>query len=128
MYFGSVGGTMSSMQLNRISQSGSRVLVPVRPSQTAIAQYRYIGGTPASNGQQTVPLPRIHLLNTLINKLMTRNKNLVPHSIQDISPEQTDALLKQYASELHQAIKAVPESFGTFGSSVDVGMLFQFSV
>ncbi len=127
MYFGSVGGTMSSMQLNKISQSGSRMLVPVRPSQTAIAQYRYIGGTPASSGQQTVPLPRIHLLNTLINKLINRNKNLVPHSIQDISPEQADALLKQYASELHQAMKAIPESFGTSGSNVDVGMLFQFS-
>lgn len=127
MRIGSLSGSFSPMQLSHISRSGSRVLVPVRPSQTVIAQYRYIAGTPAVNGQQTVPLPRIQLLNSLINNLKSRSQNSSIPPQQDFSQERTDALIKQYATELHQAMKAVPEAFGTLGGSADAGMLFQVS-
>jgi hypothetical protein len=129
MHFGGVAGHISSLQIARFSRSGHRVSVPVRPSQTVFAQYRYISGTPASSGQRTVPLSRLQLLNSLINNLQKMKTDAVYDSgAAGSSPERTDALIKQYAAELHQAMKSVPESFGTLGGSAEAGMVFNIAV
>ncbi|OQX29101.1 MAG: hypothetical protein B0D92_05495 [Spirochaeta sp. LUC14_002_19_P3] len=99
--------------------------VPVRPSQTVIAQYRHISGTPAGQGQQTMPLSRLQLLNSLINNLNTKNTGSELSPLSNISRAQADSLIKQYAAELHKAVKRMPESFGTPGSLVDTGIVFQ---
>lgn len=117
--------SVSPLQLSRISSSGGKMYVPVRPSQTVIAQYRYISGTPASQGQQTMPLSRLQLLNSLVNNLNARNTGSGISPLSNISGAQADKLIRQYASELHTAVKRMPESFGTPGSLVDTGIVFQ---
>ena len=129
MRFGGVAGNISSLQIARFSRSGHRMSVPVRPSQTVFAQYRYISGTPASSGQRTVPLSRLQLLNSLINNLqkVKSDPEYSPGSL-DISSEQADVLIKQYAAELHNAMKSVPEAFGTLGGTAGAGMVFDIAV
>ena len=125
MQFGVATGHISSLQLARFTKSGHRVSVPVRPSQTVFAQFRYISGQPAASGQNTVPLSRVQLLNSLIDNLQ-RIKQTSSYKAQTInaSPERTDALIKQYAAELHQVIKNSPEAFGTLNGSTTGGMVF----
>ena len=128
MSFGGAAGQISSLQITRFSRSGHRVSVPVRPSQTVFAQYRHISGTPASTGQNTVPLSRVQLLNSLIDNLQRMKKT--PGYNPDMaktSPERVDALIKQYASELHQAMKATPVPFGTMGGSSGSGLVFNLT-
>ncbi len=128
MSFGGVAGNISSLQISRFSGTGHRMSVPVRPSQTVFAQYRHISGTPASTGQSTVPLTRVQLLNSLINNLqkLKRDPGYKP-DITKTSPERADALIQQYASELHQVMKSTPVAFGTSGGASGAGMVFNLS-
>jgi hypothetical protein len=128
MSFGGAAGQISSLQITRFSRSGHRMSVPVRPSQTVFAQYRHISGTPASSGQSTVPLSRVQLLNSLIDNLQ-RIKKTPGYSpeMAKTSPERAEALIKQYASELHQAMKAAPVPFGTMGGSSGSGLVFSLT-
>ncbi len=127
MRIGSITGPMSTMQLNQIYNSGNRVFVPVRPSQAIVAQYKYIAGTPAAKGQKTVPLTRIHILNSLIDNLNKASDKAVLSSRLDFSQVDSEALINQYAAELHRAISAAPDVFGTFGGTSNIGILFQVS-
>lgn len=129
MAFGSAAGNISSLQIAQFSRSGFRMSVPVKPSQTVFAQYRYISGTPASSGQQTVPLSRIQILNSLINNLQ-KIKNDPGYKSENAvtSPGRADALIQQYASELHQVVKSTPNPFQNFGGGGSgTGMIFNIS-
>ena len=128
MDFGGAAGHISSLQIARFTRSGHRVSVPVRPSQTVFAQYRHISGTPASSGQRTVPLSRVQLLNSLINNLQKIKSDASYDAPAASTPERTDALIKQYAAELHQAMKSIPEAFGTLGGSAGAGMVFDIAI
>ncbi len=127
MRIGSMTGTMSTMQMKQIYNSGNRVFVPVRPSQAIVAQFKYIAGTPAAKDQQTVPLTRIHILNSLINNLNKASDKAILSSQIDSSQVDPEALINQYAGELHRAISATPDVFGTFSGSSNIGILFQVS-
>ncbi len=128
MSLGSIAGNISSLQIARYSRTGHRMSVPVKPSQTVFAQYRNISGVPASSGQGTVPLTRVQLLNSLINNLQ-KIKHNPDYNIEsaNTSPERADALIKQYASELHQAMTSTPAAFGTSVGSSGSGMVFTLS-
>lgn len=128
MSYGGAAGHISSLQIARVTRSGQRMAVPVRPSQTVFAQYRYVVGTPASNDQSTVPLSRVQLLNSLIDNLQSMKKDPAyrPDGI-NASPARADALIKQYAAELHQAVTAVPQPFGTMGGASGAGMVFNLT-
>ena len=128
MSFGGAAGHISSLQISRFTRSGHRMSVPVRPSQTVFAQYSHISGTPASTGQSTVPLSRVQLLNSLIDNLqkLKRDPGYSP-DMAKTSPERADALIKQYATELHQAMVSSPAAFGTLGGASGKGMVFNLT-
>jgi len=126
MSFGNIAGNISSLQITRYSRSGHRMSVPVKPSQTVFAQYRNISGVAASSGQNTVPLSRVQLLNSLINNLQ-KMKQGIKNESANLSPQRADALIKIYASELHQAMKSTPAAFGTAVGSSGSGMVFSLS-
>lgn len=71
---GVVSGRISPFRIARISQSGGRVSVPVKPSQTVFAQFRHISGSPASIGEGTVPISRLRLLNRIVSMLQARRE------------------------------------------------------
>lgn len=128
MSYGSAAGQISSLQIDRYVGSGQRVCVPVQPSQTVFAQYRHITGTPAGSNQNTVPLSKVRLLNSLIDNLQKMNKDTSLHQASaESSPARTDALIRQYAGELHKAVTAAPQPFGTMGGVSGSGMVYQVS-
>ena len=128
MSFGGAAGQISSLQITRFSRSGHRMYVPVKPSQTVFAQYRHISGTPAVSGQHTVPLSRVQLLNSLIDNLRKMKSDpAYSPEVAKTSPERADALIQQYASELHQVMKSTPVAFGTLGSASGTGMIFNLT-
>ena len=128
MSFGSIAGNISSLQITRYSRTGHRVSVPVKPSQTVFAQYRNISGIPASTGQNTVPLSRVQLLNSLINNLQKLKHNPGYKTADSgTSVKRADALIRQYASELHQAMTSSPAAFGTSVGTSGSGMVFNIS-
>ena len=62
--------TMSDTMIPAIS-SGGRTFVPVKPSMYGYAQFQYVSGYPARNGQEGVSIDKIKILNTLIDQLVT---------------------------------------------------------
>ncbi len=128
MRFGGAAGQISSLHITRLSGMGGRMAVPVRPSQTVYAQYKHISGRPASAGQNTVPLSRIQLLNSLIEGLK-RIKSDPSYSpeLGNVTPERADALIKNYSAEIHQALKSTPEMFGTLSGASTAGMVMNLS-
>ncbi len=130
MSIGGAAGSISSLQIARVTDSGHRVSVPVRPSQIVFSQYRHIFGTAAASGQRTVPITRIQLLNSLISNLQKMKSDAAYNVVHtsDSSPERTDSLINQYAAELHQVMKSMPESFGTLGGTAAAGMVFDIAV
>jgi hypothetical protein len=128
MSLGIAAGNISSLQISRYSRTGHRLTVPVKPSQTVFAQYPHISGTPAASGQSTVPLTKVQLLNSLISNLQKMKQTPgYQQGTGRTSPERADALIKQYASELHQAMKSTPAAFGTSGGSSGSGIVFSLS-
>lgn len=128
MAYGGAAGQISSLQISRFVTSGQRMSVPVRPSQTVFTQYRYVSGTPAGHGQNAVPITKVHLLNSLISNLqrIQSRPDYQPLTTEPTA-ERADAMIRQYSRELHQAVKARPQPFGTMGGVSGSGMVFATS-
>lgn len=128
MAYGGAAGQISSLLIDRFVVSGHRMSVPVRPSQTVFAQYRHVSGTAAGSGQNTVPISKVHLLNSLIDNLrqVKNNSAYQPVSLEP-SREQADAMIRQYSRELHKALTAKPQPFGTMGGVSGTGLVFSTS-
>lgn len=94
--------TMSYTMMTSIS-SGGRTYVPVKPSQYGYAQFQYVAGYPATNGQAGVSVDKIKILNTLIDQLVTmKQKNIQPKvsARGELSDDQINVLIKQYQSQI----------------------------
>jgi len=132
MAISAVAGNYVSIPVLRIAQfsySGSRMSVPMRPSQSIFAHYRHVFGTPAALGEKTVPLSRVRLLNRLID-ILRKKKNTtgIKMDISLTNTARADSLIQQYASELHQAMNSAPLAFNALGTNSITGMLFNTSV
>ncbi len=103
--------TMSYTIMPSIS-SGGRTHVPVKPSMYGYAQFQYVSGYPARDGQEGISIDKIKILNTLIDQLVSmRQKNVQPKVTArgEISDNQIDTLIKQYQSQI-QTVTAQAES------------------
>jgi len=83
--------------------SGGRTYVPVKPSQYGYAQFKYVAGYPARNGQAGVSVDKIKILNTLIDQLVTmKQKNIQPKvsARGELSDDQINVLIKQYQNQI----------------------------
>jgi hypothetical protein len=127
MMVGNAAGSITSLNLAWLSRAGGRMSVPVRPAQTVYAQYKHISGVPAAPDQTAVPLSRIRILDSLIENLNRMKNSPVAEASPNATPEQTDALIRRYAAELHQAVVSAPESFGTLAGAASSGMVLRLS-
>lgn len=108
---GAASGQISPFRIARVSQSGGRVSVPVKPSQTVFAQFRYISGTPASVGEGTVPISKLRLLNRIVGMLQASKANSAGN------PEFTDLQLD----------KTEIEEYGAKPSKIRAGLVLNLS-
>ena len=104
--------------------------MPVEPAQTIFAQYRHISGVAAGAGERTVSLSRVQLINSLLDGLrrVQSDAGLSESSGQGIGDAEANALIRDYAARLHEALAASPEAFGSLGGTASAGMIFNISV
>ncbi len=107
--------------------SSGRLYVPVQPSLVKYAQLSHVHGTAAKAGQKTVPLDKVHILNTLIEQLVNMKKDTFKtENITDLTDSQKDALIKGYQEQIHAALAVAsqPQTYGLAGLMPEPGMLF----
>ena len=111
--------------------ASGRLYVPVKPALVKYAQLTHVHGTAARTGQKTVSLDRIHILNALIDQLISMNKKtLSREDIFSLTDKQKDALIKNYQEQIHSAIALAsqPGTYGLAGLIPEAGALFSITV
>ena len=129
MYRNSI--SLNAATYNTVASSSSgRLYVPVKPSAVIYAQLSHVHGTAAKNGQKTVSLDKVHILNTLIDQLVNMDKKTVSRNdVLALTDNQKDALIKSYQDQIHNAIAqaSAPDTYGFAGLIPEAGMLFSIS-
>ncbi len=106
--------------------SSGRLYVPVKPGLVKYAQLSYVHGTAAKAGQKTVSLDRIHILNSLIDQLVSMNKKAMSKdNAAALTDKQQDAVIKMYEEQIHSAIALAqqPQTYGLAGLMPEAGAL-----
>ena len=106
--------------------SSGRLYVPVKPGLVKYAQLAYVHGTAAKEGQKTVSLDRIHILNTLIDQLVSMNKKeMSKDDVTSLTDNQMDAIIKSYEEQIHSALALAqqPQTYGLAGLMPEAGAL-----
>lgn len=116
----------TGIQLNAASYSNmfsvapsSSLAVPVKPGALIYSQFNYVRGTVASQGQRTVSIAKVKILNTLISQLvaMRQKPGVSKDETAELSEEQTDALIKQYQKQIQTAVASAQKAgFGLAGA------------
>lgn len=110
-----------------ISGNGS-LAVPVTPSAVIYTQFNHIHGIAAGAGQEGIPVSRIKILNTLIEQLVTMNRNSVISKEQAASLDEDtqEDLIKLYQQKLQDnlAKASQPNTYGFAGIMPQPGAVF----
>ena len=84
------------------SGASGKLYVPVNRSAILYANFDHVSGVAAKTGQEGISISKIRILNSLIDRLCAI-KNQPKESIQDISNDQADELIKNYQQQIKQA-------------------------
>jgi hypothetical protein len=123
------GISLNAASYRTIFTSGStsgRLVVPVKPGLVKYAQLAYVHGTAAKEGQKTVSLDRIHILNSLIDQLVSMSKKAMSKDdVTALTDQQKDAIIKSYEEQIHSAIALAqqPQTYGLAGLMPEAGTL-----
>ena len=128
------GITLNATSYNSLfanSPRGSKLYVPVKPNAVIYSQLSHVRGTPAKPNQGTVSLDKIHILNRLIDQLISMNKEVMSKDdVQALSDTQKDAAIENYQQQIHQAVAAAsqPETYGLAGLIPEAGAVFNIDI
>ncbi len=127
------GITLNATSYNSLfaNSSSGRLYVPVKPNAVIYSQLSYVHGTAAKPNQKTVSLDKIHILNRLIDQLVSMNKEaLSKDDVLALTDKQKDAIIENYQQQIHQAIAAAsqPETYGLAGLIPEPGAVFNIAV
>ena len=121
----SVSGQVNVAEITSMRQNSGRISLPVSRAQSPYAQFKYVKGVPSSNSRGSVPIHRLRVLNTMINGLVKKasTSHALPEKESNMSDESIKALIDQYSSQLHSALKSstaayVPAASGYSGGAV----------
>ena len=98
--------TTSYSYLASHSASG-KIAVPVRPSMVVYAQLEHISGY-ASTQEEGVSVSRVHILNTLIEKVTssTSEPKAQSQDFSELTDSKIDVMIKDYQAQLKVALDA----------------------
>jgi hypothetical protein len=120
----SVSGQVNVAQIANMKPNSGRISLPVSRAQSPYAQFKYVQGVPTSNPGGSVSIDRLRILNTLINGLVSKAENPgLQSDPSKMSDESVKALIDQYSSQLHSALKA-PSPYTAAGSGYSGGSIF----
>ena len=97
---------LSSFSYNSSSMvaAAGKMYVPVSKSALLYSHFDHVSGVAAGNGQNGVSISKLRILNSLIERV-SAIKNEPVKAVKDISPEQADALIKNYQQQIQQALQ-----------------------
>ncbi len=86
--------------------SSGKIYIPVSPANVMYSQFDHISGYATSQGERGVSVSRVHILNSLIDQLVSIKKNPTKASIgtENLSDEQLDAKIKDYQSQIKASL------------------------
>ena len=119
----------SSIGINAYSFSSSamssgvagKLYVPVSKAALMYSHFDHVSGVAASSNQNGVSISKIRILNSLIERL-SAIKNEPKNSVQDISDDQADILIKNYQEQIKTATQT---QYLVNGAQPMAGALFQ---
>lgn len=102
----SIGYINAFSYSSSISAGGSfgKLYVPVSRSALIYSNFDHVSGVAAKSGQNGVSISKIRILNSLIDRL-SAIKNEPKKSVQNVSEKQAEILIKNYQTQINQAMK-----------------------
>ena len=115
-------GNISAYSYEGIASAGGagKLYVPVSKSALLYSHFDHVSGVAARSGQNGVSISKIRILNSLIERL-SAIKNEPASTINEISDERADALIKNYQQQLQAAMQT---PYLLAGATPQVGELF----
>lgn len=122
----SIGYLNAFSYSSSISSSGSsgKLYVPVSRSSLIYSNFDHVSGVAAKTGQNGVSISKIRILNSLIERL-SAIQNEPKKSVQNISENQAEVLIKNYQKQISQAVQ---NPYIINGAKPMPGDLFQIQV
>lgn len=99
--------------------SAGKLYVPVSKNALLYSHFKNVSGVAAKNGQNGVPITKIQILNSIIERLSTI-KSEPKVSFDSISDERADQLIKNYQAQIQQAVKSPYTIAGTKPEGGDI--------
>ena len=105
-----------------------RVSLPVLQSQALYASFRYVSGVPAQAGMPAYSVDKLHILEVLIGRLESVKSDPLAarEAPPELGPARVDALIQQYSSEIHAALKTPSIPYNQ-APQAEPGMLFSLA-
>lgn len=106
-----------------------KMYVPVNPANVVYAQFDNVSGVAARNGERSLPLNTLRVLNTLIEHARTMNLSPNPAdalSSKKMTSEEAAFLIDSYQSQIRSLSKTVPYSLA--GMKVEPSELVSIEV
>lgn len=102
----SIGYLNAFSYSSSISSSGSsgKLYVPVSRLSLIYSNFDHVSGVAAKTGQNGVSISKIRILNSLIERL-SAIQNEPKKSVQNISENQAEVLIKNYQKQISQAVQ-----------------------
>ncbi|MCR5494603.1 MAG: hypothetical protein K6F15_03110 [Treponema sp.] len=120
--------SVSLNSYNSIASSSSKLYVPVSKSALLYSHFEHVSGFVANKGQHGVSVSKIQILNTLIDHLSAVKSGKQPAAVKNASPEQIDAMIDNYQTQIRQAVKAAEVMpYAAAGARPEAGALFSLN-
>ncbi|MCR5606056.1 MAG: hypothetical protein K6F69_04475 [Treponema sp.] len=128
-----LGPMNPSSYSNLMQGSTGKLYVPVNPNVVGYAQFDHVSGVAAARNQRGIPVNKLSILNTLIDRLLTVNgsdmKQVDPDAIQTLSDNQLDSMISHVQGQVKEALKsAAVMPYGLTGALPLTGAVFSLVV
>lgn len=100
-----------------------KLYVPVAQSNLIYSHFDHVSGVAAKRGQKGVSISKIQILNTLIEHLSSVKSGKIA-TVQPSSPEELDALIENYQTQIRQAVAMNENALYGDMQIIEVGSLY----
>ena len=110
--------------------SSGRIIVPVKNNVAVYTQFEHVRGTPAPKGDRGVPVDKIRILNTLIDRLITMKQKVpVEKEAVGLKDAELDTQIISYQRQIKEVVDTAASSgsYGLAGLLPEAGQVFSIS-
>ncbi|MBQ3825203.1 MAG: hypothetical protein II811_03605 [Spirochaetaceae bacterium] len=96
---------------NYVAQGSGKLYVPVNSHYVGYAQFDHVSGISAQHGQQGVPVNRLSILNTLIDRVLSVSSgkseavSISKEDVSGLTDTQLDAMISTVQAQMKDAVK-----------------------